>query len=56
MNYNSETKKYSQVVNEDTINKREVAIKLRLSGMDVKEISQLLKVSQNRVYQYLRRS
>mgnify|MGYP003627701034 CR=1 FL=1 len=54
MNYDSREKKYTKVKKLKTKIKKSTAKFLRFYNWDVKEIANILGVSPNRVYQYLR--
>lgn len=54
MNYNSRGKKYTEVKRLKTKIKKSIARFLRFYNWGVKDISNILRVSPNRVYQYLR--
>lgn len=55
MNYNSKTKQYTKVIKFKTKIKKAFARLLYFYNWSVKDIAYILKVSPNRVYQYLKR-
>jgi|TARA_R110000803_G_scaffold29490_1_gene67205 DNA-binding CsgD family transcriptional regulator len=53
-NWDSENKKYTNIIKVDTKDRAEEAIKLRAEGMTVREIAYKMGLSISRIYQYLR--
>ncbi len=53
-NWHSRSRSWTDLVNKETKDKAKEAVKLRKSGKSVKEIAASLKLSESRIYEYLR--
>ncbi len=54
-NWNSKTRTYTNIKNQDTQNKAKEAQQLKIRGLSVKEIASKLNLSKSRIYEYLRK-
>ena len=54
-NWNSKTKTYTNITNQDTLNKAKEAQQLKIKGLSVKEIASKLNLSKSRIYEYLQK-
>ena len=54
-NWNSKTKTYTNIKNQDTLNKAKEAQQLKIKGLSVKEIASKLNLSKSRIYEYLQK-
>jgi len=54
-NWNSKTRTYTNIKNQDTQNKAKEAQQLKIRGLSVKEIATKLNLSKTRIYEYLRK-
>lgn len=54
-NWNSKTRTYTNIKNQDTQNKAKEAQQLKIRGLSVKEIASKLNLSKTRIYEYLRK-
>ena len=54
-NWNSKTRTYTNIKNQDTQNKAKEAQQLKIKGLSVEEIASKLNLSKSRIYEYLRK-
>lgn len=54
-NWNSKTRTYTNIKNQDTQNKAKEAQQLKIRGLSVEEIASKLNLSKSRIYEYLRK-
>jgi transposase len=54
-NWNSKTRTYTNIKNQDTLNKAKAAQQLKIKGLSVEEIASKLNLSKSRIYEYLRK-
>ena len=53
-NWNSKINEYTPIVGDKTIGKARTAVSMKQGGVPVRIIAKGLKLSQSRIYQYLR--
>jgi|14_taG_2_1085336.scaffolds.fasta_scaffold13504_7 transposase len=53
-NWDSENKKHTKIIKEETRDRADKAIKMRAKGMTVREIAQEMGLSIARIYEYLK--
>ena len=54
-NWNSKTRTFTNIKNQDTQNKAKEAQQLKIKGLSVEEIASKLNLSKSRIYEYLRK-
>ena len=54
-NWNSKKGIYENIQNEETKKKARIAIEMREKGHSVSDIAEKMKLSKNRIYEYLRK-